>query len=141
MRSMSTDAPRPRPADTTADASRRRPGWVVAAPAAALVLVALCLRGPFAAVGPVLDELGDELSLSAAALAVDHLRVDHYAAVLDAREAQDLHLPGVGMAFDHDRMGGVGERAVAGDVEAGGRREGRLDGLGQQVRAQVSDVE
>lgn len=40
------------------------------APAAALVLVALCLRGPFAAVGPVLDELGDELSLSTAALAV-----------------------------------------------------------------------
>ena len=34
------------------------------------MLVALCLRGPFAAVGPVLDELGDELSLSTAALAV-----------------------------------------------------------------------
>jgi CP family cyanate transporter-like MFS transporter len=54
---------------TTTD-RRHRPWWVVIAPAAALVLVALCLRGPFAAVGPVLDELGDELSLSTAALAV-----------------------------------------------------------------------
>ena len=35
-----------------------------------LVLAALCLRGPFAAVGPVLGELGDELSLSTGALAV-----------------------------------------------------------------------
>ena len=65
---MSTQAPRPRPA--TADVPPRRPGWAVVAPAAALVLVALCLRGPFAAVGPVLGELGDELSLSTAALAV-----------------------------------------------------------------------
>jgi CP family cyanate transporter-like MFS transporter len=40
------------------------------APAAALVLAALCLRGPFAAVGPVLDDLGHELSLSTAVLAV-----------------------------------------------------------------------
>ena len=48
----------------------RRPRWRVAVPAAALVLVALCLRGPFAAVGPVLGELGVELSLSTAALAV-----------------------------------------------------------------------
>jgi CP family cyanate transporter-like MFS transporter len=42
----------------------------VLAPAAALVLVALCLRAPFSAVGPVLDELGDELTLSTGALAV-----------------------------------------------------------------------
>jgi CP family cyanate transporter-like MFS transporter len=49
---------------------RRRSRWVVIAPAAALVLAALCLRAPFAAVGPVLDELGDELSLSTGALAV-----------------------------------------------------------------------
>jgi CP family cyanate transporter-like MFS transporter len=42
----------------------------VLAPAAALVLAALCLRAPFSAVGPVLDELGDELSLSTGALAV-----------------------------------------------------------------------
>src|SRR3954451_15368757 len=40
------------------------------APAAALVLAALCLRGPFAAVGPVIGELGDEYSLQTAALAV-----------------------------------------------------------------------
>jgi CP family cyanate transporter-like MFS transporter len=44
--------------------------WVVLAPAAALVLAALCLRGPFSAVGPVLDELGDEYALSTGALAV-----------------------------------------------------------------------
>jgi CP family cyanate transporter-like MFS transporter len=50
--------------------TRRRPGWAVLAPAAALVLVALCLRAPFSAVGPVLDELGDELTLSTGALAV-----------------------------------------------------------------------
>jgi CP family cyanate transporter-like MFS transporter len=42
----------------------------MAVPAVVLVLVALCLRGPFVAVGPVLDELGEELSLSTAALAV-----------------------------------------------------------------------
>ena len=35
-----------------------------------LILAALCLRAPFAAVGPVVDELGGELSLSTAALAV-----------------------------------------------------------------------
>jgi CP family cyanate transporter-like MFS transporter len=40
------------------------------APAAALVLVALCLRGPFSALGPVVDEVGAELSLSTGALAV-----------------------------------------------------------------------
>ena len=40
------------------------------APAAALVLAALCLRAPFSAVGPVLDELGDEFVLSTGALAV-----------------------------------------------------------------------
>jgi CP family cyanate transporter-like MFS transporter len=42
----------------------------VLAPAAALVLAALCIRAPFSAVGPVLDELGDEFSLSTGALAV-----------------------------------------------------------------------
>jgi CP family cyanate transporter-like MFS transporter len=42
----------------------------VVAPAAALVLVALCLRGPFAAVGPLVDELGGELTLSTGALSV-----------------------------------------------------------------------
>ncbi|WP_104524427.1 MFS transporter [Blastococcus atacamensis] len=49
---------------------RRRPGWLLALPAVVLVLVALCLRAPFAAVGPLLGELGDELSLSTGALAV-----------------------------------------------------------------------
>jgi len=49
---------------------RRRPRWAVLAPAAALVLVALCLRAPFSAVGPVLDELADELPLPTGALAV-----------------------------------------------------------------------
>ena len=44
--------------------------WWVIAPAAVLVLVALCLRAPFAAVGPLLGELGDELGLSTGALAV-----------------------------------------------------------------------
>jgi CP family cyanate transporter-like MFS transporter len=39
------------------------------APAVALVLVALCLRGPFAAVGPLLGELSEELSVPTAALA------------------------------------------------------------------------
>ncbi|TQN38088.1 CP family cyanate transporter-like MFS transporter [Blastococcus colisei] len=48
----------------------RRLSWTVLAPAAALVLTALCLRGPFAAVGPVLGDVGDELSLSTGALAV-----------------------------------------------------------------------
>ena len=43
---------------------------MVVAPAVVLVLVALCLRAPFSAVGPLLRELGDELSLSTAALAV-----------------------------------------------------------------------
>jgi CP family cyanate transporter-like MFS transporter len=40
------------------------------APAAALVLTALCLRAPFSAVGPVLGELGAELSIPQAALSV-----------------------------------------------------------------------
>ncbi|MDT0277315.1 MFS transporter [Blastococcus goldschmidtiae] len=48
--------------------SRRR--WWIVAPAVALVLVALCLRAPFAAVGPLLGELGDELGLSTGSLAV-----------------------------------------------------------------------
>jgi CP family cyanate transporter-like MFS transporter len=49
---------------------RSRPGWRLALPAAALVLVALCLRAPFSAVGPALDELGDEYGLPTGALAV-----------------------------------------------------------------------
>lgn len=48
----------------------RRIGWAVLAPAVTLVVTALCLRGPFAAVGPVLGDIGDELSLSTGALAV-----------------------------------------------------------------------
>ncbi len=44
--------------------------WWVAAPAVVLVLVALCLRAPFAAVGPLLGALGDDLGLSTGALAV-----------------------------------------------------------------------
>jgi CP family cyanate transporter-like MFS transporter len=43
---------------------------VVLAPAAALVLVALCLRGPFTAIGSVVTALQQELSLSTAALGV-----------------------------------------------------------------------
>jgi CP family cyanate transporter-like MFS transporter len=39
-------------------------------PAVVVVLVALCLRGPFSAVGPVLGELGNELSVRLTALAV-----------------------------------------------------------------------
>jgi MFS transporter, CP family, cyanate transporter len=54
----------------TTTPARRRIRPAVIAPAAALVLVALCLRAPFAAVGPVLDELGEELSQSTGALAV-----------------------------------------------------------------------
>ncbi|WP_347058951.1 MFS transporter [Blastococcus sp. HT6-30] len=49
---------------------RTRPVWLLALPAAVLVLVALCLRAPFTAVGPLLGELGNELSLSTGALAV-----------------------------------------------------------------------
>lgn len=41
-----------------------------AAPAAALVLVALCLRAPFTAVGPLVDALSSEYGLSTTALAV-----------------------------------------------------------------------
>jgi len=52
----------------TTTPTRRR--WAVLAPAAVLVLTALCLRGPFAAVGPVLGDIGEEVSLSTAALAV-----------------------------------------------------------------------
>ena len=70
MTAMSAHATGPRRADPEADGRRRRPGWAVVGPAAAIMLVALCLRGPFAAVGPVLDELGGELSLSTPALAV-----------------------------------------------------------------------
>ncbi len=39
-------------------------------PAGVVVLVALCLRGPFAAVGPLLGELSAELSVPLTALAV-----------------------------------------------------------------------
>lgn len=56
-----------------ADAGRARTTtrwWWALAPAAVLVLVALCLRAPFAAVGPLLGELGDELGLTTGALAV-----------------------------------------------------------------------
>jgi CP family cyanate transporter-like MFS transporter len=71
MAAMNIDAGGPE-AEARATGGDRRRGarWRVAVPAAVLVLVALCLRGPFAAVGPVLDELGDELSLSTASLAV-----------------------------------------------------------------------
>jgi CP family cyanate transporter-like MFS transporter len=48
----------------------RRNRLVYLLPAAALVLAALCARGPFAAVGPLIRELSDELSLSTGALAV-----------------------------------------------------------------------
>jgi CP family cyanate transporter-like MFS transporter len=48
----------------------RRVRWTLAAPAAALIVTALCLRGPFAAVGPVLDDLAEALSVSTGALAV-----------------------------------------------------------------------
>ncbi|WP_241036985.1 MFS transporter [Blastococcus litoris] len=47
-----------------------RTRWAVIAPAAAIVVTALCLRGPFAAVGPVLDGVSDELSVSTGTLAV-----------------------------------------------------------------------
>ncbi len=57
------------PADAGQVGTTARWWWVVA-PAAALVLVALCLRAPFAAVGPLLGELGDEFGLSTGALAV-----------------------------------------------------------------------
>jgi CP family cyanate transporter-like MFS transporter len=50
--------------------TERRPGVLAFAPAAVLILAALCLRAPFAAVGPVIGDLGGELSLSTAALAV-----------------------------------------------------------------------
>ena len=53
-----------------AGTERRAARWWVVAPAAVLVLVALCLRAPFAAVGPLLGQLGDELGLSTGALAV-----------------------------------------------------------------------
>ncbi|MEX5719602.1 MFS transporter [Geodermatophilus maliterrae] len=55
---------------TPSPSGRPRPWWRALAPAAALVLAALCLRAPFSAVGPVLGELGTELSVSGAALSV-----------------------------------------------------------------------
>ncbi len=65
--------PPPAPAGAATAPAARGPaarGLVAAGPAVALVLVALCLRGPFAAVGPVTGELGDEVGLGGAALAV-----------------------------------------------------------------------
>ncbi|MGY2002779.1 MFS transporter [Blastococcus sp. SYSU DS1024] len=61
---------RPAHAGVTVNDRRPRATWRLALPAVALVLVALCLRAPFAAVGPLLAELGDELALSTGALAV-----------------------------------------------------------------------
>jgi MFS transporter, CP family, cyanate transporter len=52
----------------TTTPTRRR--WATFAPAAVLVLAALCLRGPFTAVGPVLGDVSEELSLSTTSLAV-----------------------------------------------------------------------
>ncbi|WP_255362433.1 MFS transporter [Blastococcus aurantiacus] len=57
------------PGDAGTERGAARWWWVIA-PAAVLVLVALCLRAPFAAVGPLLGQLGDELDLSTGALAV-----------------------------------------------------------------------
>ena len=57
-------------ADPATPTGSSRRWWVVLAPAAALVLAALCLRAPFSAVGPVLEELGGELSVPQAALSV-----------------------------------------------------------------------
>jgi CP family cyanate transporter-like MFS transporter len=65
-----TSAPTTRQVSPAARTPRTEGRLAVLGPAAALVLVALCLRGPFAAVGPVLDDLGHELSLSTGALAV-----------------------------------------------------------------------
>ena len=47
----------------------RRGSLSVALPALVVVLVALCLRGPFAAVGPLLGELSEQLSVPLTALA------------------------------------------------------------------------
>jgi CP family cyanate transporter-like MFS transporter len=60
----------PAPLTRTDEPTDRRRHVVVLAPAAALVLVALCLRAPFAAVGPVVTGLQQELSLSTAALGI-----------------------------------------------------------------------
>jgi MFS transporter, CP family, cyanate transporter len=49
---------------------RGRGRLVVVVPAVVIVLVALCLRGPFAAVGPLLGELSEQLSVPLTALAV-----------------------------------------------------------------------
>ncbi len=49
---------------------RGRGRLVVVVPAVVIVLVALCLRGPFAAVGPLLGELSQQLSVPLTALAV-----------------------------------------------------------------------
>ena len=48
----------------------RRGSVVLALPAVVVVVVALCLRGPFAAVGPLLGELSEQLSVPLTALAV-----------------------------------------------------------------------
>lgn len=52
------------------DPSRSRSLRRAAVPAAVLVGLALCLRGPFAAVGPLVDSLGAEYDVGAPALAV-----------------------------------------------------------------------
>ncbi len=48
----------------------RRRSLLLALPALVIVLVALCLRGPFAAAGPLLGELSRQLSVPLTALAV-----------------------------------------------------------------------
>jgi CP family cyanate transporter-like MFS transporter len=50
--------------------SRRRSALAVGGPAVALVLASLCLRGPFASVGPLLGDLGRQLAVPGAVLAV-----------------------------------------------------------------------
>jgi MFS transporter, CP family, cyanate transporter len=51
-------------------ATRRRSRLWLLGPALALVLAALCLRGPFSAVGPVIRQLGTEYGLPTTTLAV-----------------------------------------------------------------------
>jgi MFS transporter, CP family, cyanate transporter len=67
---MMSSVPPTSPPAEAATPSLRRPFLLVLAPAIVLVLTSLCLRGPFAAVGPVIGELSDEYSMGTAALAV-----------------------------------------------------------------------
>ncbi|HEV7871713.1 MAG TPA: MFS transporter [Modestobacter sp.] len=69
MSSSSSAGQHPRTTGTKPPTSTSR-RLVVLAPAAALVLVALCLRGPFSAVGPVAGDLRAEFALSTATLGV-----------------------------------------------------------------------